>query len=559
MNKRIFSYFLPYKSHIFLSLFSSIIVAGTNLLIPFIVKNLIDKVLIQKNFYILNLISISIPILFLLKGIFAYVQNYFSQKVALSVSNKLKKELYAHVIALPFSYFKEKHSGDITSYIINDLNLIQSVLSLSFFNGILDFLIVVGSITFLFIINFKMAILSFVLLPLIGFIINYIGKIIRKLSKGIQEKMADLTSHISDSLSGISVIFTFSTQEKEKIKFNQLADEAMALSIKDSKLKSILPPLVEFSLSIGLTFVLWFGGKEVIGGNMTSGELIAFLGYLVLASSPLSRLSNTYYSLKKLQGAFERLFELLDVSQIVAPSKKDIIPKKIDGRIDFIDVSFSYGKKFVFSGLNLSIKPGEKIAIIGPNGEGKSTFLYLLLRLFDPTSGKIMIDNINLKDINIDFLRKSIGIVLQETHLFPGTIYENIVYGVNSVSKEKLDSILDFLGFKEIFKKLPDGINTKIGEKGTKLSGGERHRISLARTLILDPKVLLLDEPTSSLDPSSRKEFQLFLSKIMKGRTTIFITHYREEIEMADRVFLVKNGKIKPIEFHEVDRFFAYE
>ncbi len=559
MFRRIVGYFLPYKLYITISLFSSILVAGANLLVPLIVKNLIDKVLLQKNLTSLNLISLFIVILFVLKGVFFYLQSYYAQKIALNVVNKLKKELYRHLTVLPFKFFKEKHSGDITSYMINDLNLIQSVLSTSFFNGILDLLIVVGSIVFLFIINFKLALFSFILLPLLGIIIARVGRLVRALTKGIQGKMSELTSHLSDSLSGISVIFTFSAQDREREKFNGIADEIMTLSLKDSRLKSLLPPLVELFLSFGLTFVLWFGGRDVIRGKMTSGDLIAFLGYLVLAASPLARLSNAYYSIKKIQGAFERIFEILDIEKMIEPKDNGLIPKKINGRIDFVDVSFSHKGKSIFSHLDLTIYPGENIALIGPNGEGKSTFLYLILRLFDPIDGKILLDGIDVKDLNINFLRRHVGIVLQDSYLFPGTIYENIMYGRNESSDEMLKDVLKMLGLNEVFERLPHGIYTQVGEGGTKLSGGERHRISLARTLMLDPKVLLLDEATSSLDPSSRREFQIFLNKATEGRTTIFVTHYREELDIADRIFLVKDGKLTPLNLDEVDRFFKNE
>ncbi len=559
MFRRIINYFLPYKLYIAISLFSSILVAGANLIVPLLVKGLIDKVLFQKNLVFLNFISLSIVVLFLIKGVFFYLQSYYAQKIALSVVNRLKKEIYKHLTVLPFKFFREKHSGDITSYMINDLNLIQSVLSTSFFNGILDLLVVVGSIIFLFIINFKLALFSFILLPLLGIIITRIGNLVRGITKGIQGKMSELTSHLGDSLSGISVIFTFSTQDKERKKFNGIVDEVMSLSIKDSKLKSLLPPLVELFLSFGLTFVLWFGGRDVIEGRITSGDLIAFLGYLVLASSPLARLSNAYYSIKKIQGAFERIFEILDTEKMIEPKNKGIIPKEIKGKIDFVDVSFSHRGKTIFSHLNLTINPGENVALIGPNGEGKSTFLYLILRLFDPIEGKILLDGIDIRELNINFLRKHVGIVLQESYLFPGTIYDNIVYGENKPSKDMLENVLAMLGLHDVFDRLPRGIYTEVGEGGTMLSGGERHRISLARTLMLNPKILLLDEATSSLDPSSRREFQVFLNKATEGRTTIFVTHYREELDIADRIFLVKGGKLTSINSDEVDRFFKDE
>ncbi len=559
MFSRIINYFLPFKLYIAISLFSSILVAGANLILPLIVKGLIDKVLFQKNLVYLNFISLFIVVLFLLKGIFFYLQSYYAQKIALSVVNRLKKEIYKHLTVLPFKFFREKHSGDITSYIINDLNLIQSVLSNSFFNGILDLLVVIGSISFLFIINFKLASFSFIFLPLLGIIISRIGNLVRGITKGIQGKMSELTSHLGDSLSGISVIFTFSTQDRERRKFNGIVDEVMSLSLKDSKLKSLLPPLVELFLSFGLTFVLWFGGRDVIEGKMTSGDLIAFLGYLVLASSPLARLSNAYYSIKKIQGAFERIFEILDTEKMIEPKNKGIIPKEVKGRIDFVDVSFSHKGKPIFSHLNLTINPGENVALIGPNGEGKSTFLYLILRLFDPIEGKILLDGIDIKRLNINFLRKHVGIVLQESYLFPGTIYDNIVYGEDKPSKDMIEDVLAMLGLHDVFSRLPSGIYTEVGEGGARLSGGERHRISLARTLMLNPKILLLDEATSSLDPSSRREFQVFLNKATEGRTTIFVTHYREELDIADRIFLVKDGKLTPINSDDVDRFFRDE
>lgn len=556
MNKRILTYFYPYKFYLFITLFSSIIVAGVNLLIPLVVKNLIDKVLIQKNLFMLNIISIFIIVIFLVKGLFFYIENYFSQKIALNITTELKKELYSHIIALPFGYFKNKHSGDVTSYIINDLNLIQSTFTISLFNGILDLIIVIGSIIFLFVINFRLALLSFILIPLLVFIVNYIGRFVKRITIGIQTKLAELTSHLGDSLSGISIIFTFSTQNREKQKFNKIADDIMELSLKDTKLKSILPPLVEFFLSLGLTLVLWYGGRDVVKGNMSSGDLIAFLGYLVLASSPLTRLSNSYYSIKKIQGAFKRIFELLDIEEVTLSQKGNLILNKIKGKVEFKNICFSYGEKSIFNNLNLTIHPGEKIALVGPNGEGKSTFLHLILRLYDPIDGDIFIDGINIKKMNINFLRSHIGIVLQDTYLFSGTIYENITYGLEDISDKRMENILTMLKFDEILKKFPNGINSKVGEGGIKLSGGERQRISLARTLILDPEILLLDEPTSSLDPSSRKEFQSFLSKIMKGRTTIFVSHYREEIEMADRIFLIKNGSITYLKPNEIDEFF---
>src|SRR6056297_2821265 len=535
----------PYMGKLIGGFISLILVGIIGLLIPWLFKFLIDDVLIAGNELILNYIAAGAVLLYFFKGVFNYTQKYLISGLSQHVIVDLRKDIYQHLQKLSLSFFERQRTGDLMSRITNDVNVIQTSLTQGLSNLVLQPLMVIGIVGFLLYIDWKLAMVSFIVIPLISFAISKFGFKMRSISTKIQNEMSNVTNILQETLSAVRIVKAFNNEEKEIQKFSRANDRTLQENLKGVQVEATITPIVEIIIALGSAAFLWYGGHKVLRGAMTTGELITFIGYIGLLVSPINILSRSYNRIQKGVGAAERIFKLLNIEEKVVEKDNAKKMPAIKGEVVFDEVDFSYkNDEKVLKEINLKIKPGEMIAIVGHSGAGKSTLVNLIPRFYDVDSGEIRIDGIDIKDVKIDTLRKQIGIVPQETILFKGTIAENIAYGAEHKSREEILDAAKKANAHQFIVEFDKGYDTEIGERGVSLSGGQKQRISIARALLTDHKILILDEATSSLDLKSESLIQEALERLIKDRTTFVIAHRLSTVINADNIVVLEEGKI---------------
>ncbi|MGM0446530.1 MAG: ABC transporter ATP-binding protein [Bacillota bacterium] len=550
--KKMFRYMRPYLGELIGGLICLILVGIIGLLIPWLFKFLIDDVLIAGNAVILNYIAGGAILLYFLKGLFNYGQKYLISGLSQHVVVDMRKQLYKHLQKLSLSFFERQRTGDLMSRITNDVNVIQNSLINGLSNIVLQPIMIIGIVGFLLYIDWKLALVSFIIIPIITYAINKFGFKMKSISTKIQNEMSSVTNILQETLSAVRIVKAFNNEEKEIKKFSDANDRTLKENLKGVQVEATITPVVELIISFGAAAFLWYGGHKVLRGEMTTGELITFIGYIGLLVSPINILSRSYNLMQKAIGASERIFNLLEVDEMVIEKKDAIDMPSIEGNVEFNDVSFSYNEgEEVLKNINLSINKGEMIAFVGHSGAGKSTLVNLIPRFYDVDSGVIRIDGIDIQDVKLDTLRKQIGIVPQDTILFKGTIAENIAYGAEHKSREEIIDAAKKANAHQFIVEFDKGYETEIGERGVSLSGGQKQRISIARALLTDHKILILDEATSSLDLKSESLIQEALERLIKNRTTFVIAHRLSTIINADKIIVIEQGEIVEKGTHE--------
>lgn len=549
--KRALSFVRPYLSYIALALLCMLAVAGLSLLIPWLVKDMIDKVLVEKDLRMLNLISILGIGIYFLKGIFSFGQEYLMSYVAQRVIFDLRSRLWRHLSRLSLSFFTKEKGGDIISRLTNDISLIEQTLTYAVVDFVIRAVTVIGIIAFIFYINWELSLISISLLPLTAFLIEKYSKKMRRLGRQIQDSLSSLTSIISEVIGAIKVVKAFATSDKEVERFEEANIRSLKASLKGAKLRAMLSPTVEMVAAASTIFLLWYGGRKVIEGRLTPGELVAFLGYVAMIVTPLKGLSTVFSRLQQALAAADRIFEFMEIPPEVSEDVNAIDMPDIKGEVEFRCVSFSYDEEPILKEINLKVKPGEIVGVVGPSGSGKTTLVDLIPRFYDPTKGAILIDGIDIRKVKLDSLRRQIGIVSQETVLFATTIRENIAYGKPDATLEEIVEAAKVANAHDFIMKLPNGYDTMVGERGVTLSGGERQRIAIARAILGNPKILIFDEATSALDSESERLVQEALERVMKGKTTFFVAHRLSTLRCADRIVVLNDGRIVEEGSHE--------
>ncbi len=549
--RRLLSYFAPYKFKIVVAIGCMVAVAALNLVVPWIVKEMIDKILINKDTAMLNVIAIIVVVVYVVRGGFFFGQEYLMASVGQEIILKIRNEIYEHLHRLSLSFFVREHTGEIVSRVVNDVYVLQDVITRGFIDLVLKGITVVGIIAFIFYIDWRLSLITLAVLPLAAFAIDFYSKKLRHIGKDMQERLADLSALIHEVIAGIRIVKSFGMESTEIDRFKERNRRNYASILKGVKVSAILSPLVELIMACSLTLLLWYGGHEVINGRLTPGELVAFLGYVGLISAPIKGLSSLYSRIQQAMAAADRIFEVIDTPEEVKELPDAKVLDSIEGRITFEGVWFSYDEEnFILKDINLDVKPGEVVAIVGPTGVGKTTLADLVPRFYDPQMGTVRIDGVDLKEVNIRSLRRHIGIVPQDPVLFSGTIRDNIAYGYPDATDEEVQEAARIANAHLFINRFPDGYDTIVGERGASLSGGERQRIAIARAIIRKPKILILDEATSFLDYASESLVSEAISKIMEGRTSLVIAHRLSTIVGADKIVVLKDGRIVEIGKH---------
>ncbi|SFL61922.1 lipid A export permease/ATP-binding protein MsbA [Pelosinus propionicus] len=542
---RLLQYIRPYLLRMVVAVFCIILAASATLYVPWILREVIDEVLTTKNMTMLNTIAIGIVIVYFLRGIFFFGQTYLMSYIGQKVIIDIREEIYRHMQRLSLSYFEKRQTGKIMSYITNDVAAVQGALVDSMIELVTEGMTLIGSLGAMFYLHWKLSLLTLVTLPLVAQAIKIFGKKLRISSMAVQERTADITSVLQESISSVRVIKSFAREEYEIERFQKENNQNFRAQMKNSQIMATLTPVIEFLAAIGVTMIIWYGGKEVIDNNLTAGSLIAFLIYAVNLSNPIKRLSRVYGNIQKALSAADRVFEVLDTKPEIEDMPGAIALPTIEGYVALNNVTFEYKKgEPALQQVNLKINPGQVVAIVGPSGAGKTTIANLIPRFYDTTNGNITIDGIDIKTVTLQSLREQIGIVPQETILFNGSVYDNILYGKLDADYDEVMNAAKAANAHNFIMNMPDGYDTQIGERGSKLSGGQRQRISIARAILKNPRVLILDEATSALDTESEKLVQAAIDKLMIARTSFVIAHRLSTVQRADLIVVMEKGRI---------------
>ena len=549
---RLLAYIKPYTRRLALAVVCIIMAAGANLYLPWIIKDMIDDVLMSKDMVMLNLIAAGILVVMFTRGVFYYGQSYLVSYVGQRVIIDVRSVLFRKFQRMPLSYYDKQQTGTVMSYITNDVAVMQSAIVDNLIELVTEGSILIGSLAMMIYLDWKLSLLTLMTIPLVGFAMKIFGRKLKRSSTVIQERVAEITSLLQESISAIRVVKSFVRESYEIKRFEEQNWRNFQAAMKNVKLSSLLTPTVEFLAAIAVTFIVWFGGYEVVNEVITAGELVAFLTYAVNLANPVKRLSRVYAAIQKAMAAADRVFAVMDLDEKITdvPGAKPLPP--IKGKVEFKDITFSYKEgQPALQHISLKAEPGQMIALVGPSGSGKSTIANLIPRFYDVDSGVITIDDHDLRQVTADSLREQIGLVPQETMLFSTSVMENIRYGRLEATDEEVIEAAKAANAEEFIKELPEGYDTKLGERGLNLSGGQRQRLAIARAILKNPRVLILDEATSALDTESEKIVQDALDNLMVGRTSFVIAHRLSTIFNADQIFVVENGHLREHGTHE--------
>jgi subfamily B ATP-binding cassette protein MsbA len=499
-------------------------------------------------------ICILVFIAFLLKNIFGYLQAYFLATVEQGTMKDMRDAAYKHLHKLPMSYFKKERVGNLISRITNDVNIIQSSISTAFLNMIREPLSIIVFLGIAISISWKLTLLALVILPVSVFIITWIGLKLRKQSYLIQAKMADITSILQETISGVKIVKAFSMERYENKKFMDETRYFFRMMLRIVRIRNASSPITEvLSTAVGV-IIIYFGGVLVLKDQaLSASEFMGFLFAIFQLMPPIKELSSVNNRIQESSAAGDRVFEIIDTNPNIVDVKDAVDISKFEDSLVLDQVSFHYedSPDLVLNNVNFSVKRGEIVALVGPSGGGKSTLVDLIPRFYDPTDGKILLDNVSIKNVKIESLRSLMGIVTQETFLFNESIKNNIAYGLGEYPFEKIEEAARTANAHNFIMEMPDGYNTVIGERGVKLSGGQRQRISIARALLKNPEIMIFDEATSSLDNESEMLVQEAIERLMVNRTTIVIAHRLSTIRNATRIVVLDRGEVIQIGKHD--------
>lgn len=551
LYRRLLQFVKPYWRRLAGAMFCMLMVSGATSASAFLVKPVLDDIFFKKDLFMLKLLPFAIIGLFLIKGIFDYGQSYLMSYVGQRIIADLREKIYNHLQSLSLSFFTRNSTGVLMSRIINDVNLVQGAVSEAVTGLIKDFFTILGLIGVVFYRDWRLALVAMVVFPLAIYPLIKFGRKLRSYSYRSQTTMGDISSILMETISGHRIVKAFNMEDYERQRFAKENRKLFNLLMKTVRVRALSHPLMEFLGGLGIAFIVFYGGYNVIKGAATPGTFFSFLAALLMLYEPVKRLSGVNNTVQQGLAAASRIFEVLDTVPEISNKPGAKILKGITQGIEFENVSFRYEEEWVLKNINLKIKAGEVVAFVGASGGGKTTLLNLLPRFYDVSSGRILIDGIDIRDYTVESLRSMIGIVTQQTILFNDSVKNNIAYGKIGEPIEEIIKAAQAANAHGFIQNLPQGYDTIIGEQGVKLSGGERQRLSIARALLKNAPILILDEATSSLDSESEVEVQKALEYLMQGRTTLVIAHRLSTIRRADRIVVISNGMISEIGTHE--------
>lgn len=520
-------------------------VAALNLTLLRLAGLLWDIVTVQRNVTLMTQAIVIFLGIAVMQSALAMGQSYLTTRLSQQIIADFRLHLFRHLHTLSLSFFARRRTGEILSRLMNDVGVIQHLVTETPIDSAKQVVTLIGGIAFLLYMNWKLCLLIVCLLPVLVLVARVFGKRLKALSTQIQDQTASLSTLIEEVISGIRVVKSFVQTAREEGRFGLALHQLVAQALRRAKILSVFIPTITLLTLIMAGGVLWYGGKQVIDESMTPGDLLAFVLFAGILIGPFGSAARIFSQVKEGQGAMQRVFELLDTTPEVTDSPDAQPLRDIQGHIRFAHVSFAYDPRHpVLTDLSFEVQPGQTVALVGPTGAGKSTIANLLHRFYDPVEGCITIDDQDLRHVRLTSLYRQLAIVPQETILFGDTIRENIRYGREDATEEDLIAASRAANAHDFIAALPDGYDTLVGEKGVNLSGGQRQRIAIARAVLKNPRLLILDEATSALDSESEMLVQQALQRLMAGRTTVVIAHRLTTIQEADQIFVLNKGRI---------------
>ncbi|HTG16395.1 MAG TPA: ABC transporter transmembrane domain-containing protein [Blastocatellia bacterium] len=551
---RLLAYTRPYRVRLAIALLSLLIAGALGLAFPQVVRMLIDAAFVDRDSHKLNRLALLLVAVFASQAAFSFLRTYLLSYTGERIVADVRTQVYNHLTGLPVAFFANRRVGELTSRLASDVSVVQTATTGSVTELLRLSLMLVGGVTIIFITNTRLTLLMLAIVPVVIVAAHFYGRYVRRLSTEVQDRLAEANSVLEETLSAIRIVQSFVREAYERARYRDRIQDSLKLAVKRAVASAGFIAFIILVVYSGIAVVLWFGSRMVVAGQMSAGDLIAFVLYTFFVGGAVGGMTELYGQFNQAIGATRRVFELLDTKpEIKDPDDPERL-ENVRGRVQLIDVHFSYPDERalpVLKGVTIEAKPGEIIALVGPSGAGKSTLVALIPRFYDASSGAILVDGHDIRSVRLADLRGAIGMVPQETTLFGGPVRENIAYGKLGATDDEIEAVARAAHAHEFVVEFPDGYNTIVGERGVKLSGGQRQRIAIARALLKNPAILILDEATSSLDSESERLVQDALETLMEGRTTFVIAHRLSTVRRADRIVVLDAGRIVEEGTHE--------
>ncbi|MBI2154036.1 MAG: ABC transporter ATP-binding protein [Candidatus Rokubacteria bacterium] len=550
---RLLAYLRPYWHWLGVGTVLALVVAAMDGAIAWLVKPAMDDIFLKRDLLMLRLIPLALLAAYLVKAASRYGQSYLMAAVGERVIAKIRRSLYAHIQGMPLSFFSDLHSAELMSRITNDVNRLARLSSTVMVMAIRQVFTIVALLGVMILREWVLALIAVAVFPFVGVAVRAIGRKLYKINKRSQEKIAELNVVLQEVFAGTKIVKAFGREAHEQERFDRVNERLLNLSLKDHRTDEITEPLMEVLGALGIMGALWYGGYQVIQGQMTPGTFFSFTVAVIMLYGPVRKLSRIANSVQQSTASVERVFDVLDTPPAIVDRPGAIRLGEFRDRLEFDRVSFRYpdGEEDVLKDISLTVRRGEVVAFVGLSGAGKSTLMDLVPRFHDVTRGRILMDGHDLRDLTVESLRAQIGVVTQETFLFSDSIFYNIAYGKPGATAEEVERAAKLAHCHDFILAAPEGYQTRVGERGVKLSGGQRQRLAIARAFLKDPPILILDEATSDLDAESEFIVQQALTDLMKGRTVLVIAHRLSTVRNADRIYVIHEGHIAEMGRHE--------
>ena len=543
---RLLGYVRPYMKWMVISIIALLFSVGLGLILPLVIRNLVDLILVDNDLPQLNRLAIGLFVVFILQSIASFIHRLSLAYVGENAVVDIRVQVYSHLQDLSLRFFGDNRTGEIVSRITNDTALLQSAITDDLVALLRQVITLVGAAVLLFWLDWRLTLIILLGVPFITLTMVWLGRKIRRESKAVQDALAKSASVVEETVAGVRIVKSFARERYEIDRFSSAVDEIYTAAMQRAKIGAVLGPIIGFMAFASITITLWFGAYEVIQGRLTAGDLVAYLIYTMMVAAPIASLAGLYASFQGAIGATEHLFDLLDEKPDIVSKPGAVILPPLTGEVRFEQVSFTYSEDIpVLREVSFLAQPGQVLALVGPSGAGKSTLISLIPRFWDADAGVVTIDGYDIREVDLPSLREQIGIVPQETILFSDSVFANIQYGKLDATREEVEAAAKAANAHEfILNDLPGGYETEVGERGVKLSGGQRQRVAIARAILKNPRILILDEATSSLDSESEGLVQEALEHLMQSRTSFVIAHRLSTIVNADWVLVLNEGRL---------------
>ena len=545
--QRLFGYTKPYRTMLIVGVLAAAVSSGLGLIFPQFVGRFFDAFIGGSTLSGLNTIVLLLLLIFAVQAVFNFLRTYLLALAGEGVVADLRTTLYTHLLGLPLRFFENRKTGEITSRLTSDIATVQGAVSTALAQTVNQGVLLVGSVVLLFFTNWQLTLLMLTVVPVVVLGAAFFGRRLREISTEFQDLVADANASAEEAITGVRVVKSFTAEGLEAARYRDQVQASYRVARRRAAFRAFFVAGIFLAMFSAISIVLWYGGRLVLRDAISAGDLAEFLLYTLFVAGAVGSMTGLYSQFLEALGASKRIFELLDTGSDLPEVSTPKRLKNVKGEVRFDTVSFGYGdrgEENVLHDISLVARPGEVVALVGPSGAGKSTLVTLIPRFYDPVEGRILLDGTDLIELDPEELRRHVGIVPQETQLFSGTVRENIRYGRPEASDAEVEEAAQAANAHDFIRAFPEGYETVVGERGVKLSGGQRQRVAIARALLKNPRILILDEATSSLDSESEALVQEALETLMQGRTTFVIAHRLSTVNNADRILVLDGGRV---------------